>query len=288
MKPLSRNSLIIIFYILWFTIVSAHTVKSDFGGVRLWSKADPVSGVQSIRTIERMEEVEVLEKRTDRHGRAWLKVMSRRSPGWKRHNLVGWVEAKFFSSVVMSETASTEATAEVACAKCLNSSSRNDKYHLSHFIMNANRETNQTSKLGFSWPAIGPIRSGFGLRRHPILGIVKLHDGTDIAAGNKAPVTSAKAGVILMSKNGCSDTNKSCNSGAGNMIFVDHGDGTQTKYLHLSGSCPMPKVGVVVSQGEPIACVGSSGASTGPHLHFSVLINGKTVNPLNVLPRSNL
>lgn len=121
----------------------------------------------------------------------------------------------------------------------------------------------------FIRPADGPITSPFGMRFHPILGRQRMHTGVDIGAGYGATIRAAGAGTIIFS---------GYQRGYGNTVIVDHGGGVTTLYGH----CSRLRVseGRVVRQGEEIANVGSTGLSTGPHLHFEVRRNGAPVNPL--------
>jgi len=125
-----------------------------------------------------------------------------------------------------------------------------------------------------SWPTPGYTRvtSEFGYRIHPILGYRKLHTGIDIAAPYGATVIAANSGKVIASY---------YNSGYGNMIIVDHGGGIATLYAHLSSR--LVSVGTSVHRGQTIAKVGSTGLSTGPHLHFEVRLNGVYQNPRSYL-----
>lgn len=123
------------------------------------------------------------------------------------------------------------------------------------------------------WPVPGHhrITSPFGYRIHPILKYRKLHTGVDIGAPNGTPVVSAASGTVIASR---------FMSGYGNCIMIDHG-GKVTVYAHLSSRAVSP--GQSVSAGETIGYVGSTGMSTGAHLHFEVRVNGAVQNPLNYL-----
>ena len=122
------------------------------------------------------------------------------------------------------------------------------------------------------WPANGPLTSGYGYRTHPIFGDSRLHAGIDIGAPYGAPVIAADAGVIAYA---------GTMSGYGNVVVVDHGGGLATTYNHLSTFSVSN--GQSVARGAPIANVGSSGYSTGPHLHFEVRVNGSPVDPMPYL-----
>jgi murein DD-endopeptidase MepM/ murein hydrolase activator NlpD len=118
-------------------------------------------------------------------------------------------------------------------------------------------------------PASGRISSSFGMRVHPITGRYKLHTGVDIAAPSGAPIRAADKGLVIST---------GWMSAYGQTVVVDHGSGMHTWYCHCSSISVSE--GQQVSRGQVIARVGSTGMSTGPHLHFSVLKNGDFVNPL--------
>lgn len=128
---------------------------------------------------------------------------------------------------------------------------------------------------GWSTPARGRLSSRYGMRHHPILNRRKLHTGDDIAAPHGSPIKAAKSGRVLYS---------GWKRGYGNTVIIDHGGGVTTLYGHAS------KLGVQAGQpvksGEYIGNVGSTGYSTGPHLHFEVRKNGRPVNPRPYLRKS--
>ncbi len=123
-----------------------------------------------------------------------------------------------------------------------------------------------------SYPSQAPISSSFGWRMHPILGYRRFHSGTDFGAGMGSPIRAANAGrVIFAGRQG----------GYGNTVIIDHGEGITTLYGHASEL--YVKEGDQVAKGQAIAAVGSTGLSTGPHLHFEVRLNGEPQNPMNYL-----
>lgn len=124
----------------------------------------------------------------------------------------------------------------------------------------------------FVFPVNGRITSGFGYRRHPILGTSRLHAGVDFGAPSGTTIYAADTGRVIFS---------GWYGGYGNTVIVDHGGGITTLYAHSSRL--FVSVGQSVSQGQAIAAVGSTGLSTGPHLHFEVRQNGSPVNPMAYL-----
>ena len=120
----------------------------------------------------------------------------------------------------------------------------------------------------------GPIRSRFGPRIDPIDKVPRFHRGIDIAAPTGTPIGAAAEGRVIFSGR---------NKGHGNQVVIEHPDGTVTRYGHASQL--IVKEGDYVEQGQTIALVGSTGHSTGPHLHFEVIKDGAYVDPLKVLPK---
>nr|PZN42553.1 MAG: peptidase M23 [Pseudomonadota bacterium] len=123
----------------------------------------------------------------------------------------------------------------------------------------------------------GVMRSGFGTRRHPILGYSKMHTGVDWANRSGTPILAAGDGVVI--KAGWS-------SGYGRRIEIQHANGYVTTYSHQSAFARGIQEGVRVRQGQVIGYVGNTGLSTGAHLHYEVLVNGHFVNPMKIkVPR---
>lgn len=124
------------------------------------------------------------------------------------------------------------------------------------------------------WPAEGRFTSGFGWRRDPVRGTTKFHSGVDIANERGTAIYSVAPGVV---------TRSGTSSGYGRVIEIDHGFGVSTKYAHCTTL--RVRVGERVERGDYIATMGSTGKSTGPHLHFELRIDGNAVDPLKYLPR---
>lgn len=122
------------------------------------------------------------------------------------------------------------------------------------------------------WPAAGRISSLFGFRRHPITGRIRFHCGLDIAAPIGSPVHAFREGVVIFSGQ---------KGGYGMCVDISHPDGLVTRYAHNSKL--LVRVGSRVRRGAVIAKVGSSGYSTGPHVHFEAIRRGLRINPLKIL-----
>ncbi|PVB61566.1 M23 family metallopeptidase [Labrenzia sp. 011] len=123
----------------------------------------------------------------------------------------------------------------------------------------------------------GKFRSGFGMRRHPIHGYTKMHRGVDWSAPRGTPIIAAGNGVVV--KAGWS-------SGYGRRVELRHTNGYTTTYNHMSGFGKGIQEGVRVTQGQIVGYVGSTGLSTGPHLHYEVLVNSRYMDPMRIkLPK---
>jgi len=123
--------------------------------------------------------------------------------------------------------------------------------------------TGAPSAAGLIWPVDGVVVSGFGLRWG------RMHEGIDIAASSGTPIRAAAAGTVI---------HAGWLGGYGNLVVIDHGNGLATAYAHASSI--LVGVGKQVAQGQTVSLVGSTGHSSGPHLHFEVRINGVAVDPL--------
>jgi murein DD-endopeptidase MepM/ murein hydrolase activator NlpD len=121
------------------------------------------------------------------------------------------------------------------------------------------------------------MRSGFGGRRHPILGYVKMHTGVDWATSYGTPIFASGNGVV---------EKVGPEGGYGKYVRLKHNNGYETAYGHMSAFAKGMEIGKRVRQGQVIGFVGSTGQSTGPHVHYEILVNGRFVDPLRVkLPR---
>ena len=122
------------------------------------------------------------------------------------------------------------------------------------------------------WPVHGWVTSGFGFRTNPFTALTQMHEGLNIANRIGTPVITPSDGIV-------SDTGK--DSAYGNFIVISHGFGINSRFLHLSKILVRP--GQRVKRGDKIAEVGTTGKSTGPHLHYEVRVNGIPVNPLRYI-----
>jgi murein DD-endopeptidase MepM/ murein hydrolase activator NlpD len=202
------------------------------------------------------------------------------------------VYRSIFEAVPMSDSARTksiEKKKEIArinlikeddlgdeIAKTLNNITARVAYQFESYNSIEKLINNQENKMA-SIPAIQPvsnkeltrIASGFGFRIHPIYGIAKMHSGIDFTAPQGTPIYATGDGVV---------TNASNSSGTGNHVIIDHGYGYETEYMHMVKI--KARKGQRVKRGEVIGWVGSTGASTGPHCHYEVHINGNPVDPV--------
>jgi murein DD-endopeptidase MepM/ murein hydrolase activator NlpD len=161
-------------------------------------------------------------------------------------------------------------------AKTLNNITARVAYQFESYAAIEKLINNQENKLA-SIPAIQPvsnkelnrIASGFGMRIHPIYGIAKMHSGLDFTAPQGTPIYATGDGLV---------TTAGYNTGTGNEVVINHGYGYETKYLHMVRI--KIRAGQRVKRGEVIGWVGSTGASTGPHCHYEVHINGSPVDPV--------
>lgn len=132
---------------------------------------------------------------------------------------------------------------------------------------------------GWTRPIVGytALSSPYGMRMHPTLHVMRMHAGQDLAAPAGTPIYAAAAGTVVQVVRTPND-----DSGL-NYVVVDHGGGVSTAYLHSEDDGILVEVGQHVSAGQQIATVGSSGQSTGPHLHFEYRVNGLAIEPLGAL-----
>ena len=140
---------------------------------------------------------------------------------------------------------------------------------LDHFFKNQKSFLQSTPSV---WPTRGWVTSGFGYRKSPFTGLREKHEGWDIGARSGSAVRATADGMIIVAGR---------ERGYGKLIEIDHGYGVVTRYGHNSKN--LIKVGSKVKRGQIVALVGNTGRSTGPHLHYEVLVNGVPTNPKNYI-----
>jgi murein DD-endopeptidase MepM/ murein hydrolase activator NlpD len=161
--------------------------------------------------------------------------------------------------------AARERAADLARYQALAAESK----RLAELIRRASRGTGRIGRGGLLWPTPGPVTSGFGYRIHPIYGYRRFHPGIDIGAPTGQGIVAVLPGVVVSA--GPMGT-------YGNIVVIDHGNGFATAYAHQSRI--LVRAGQRVVAGQRIGLVGSTGAATGPHLHFETRVNGEAVDPL--------
>ncbi len=141
-------------------------------------------------------------------------------------------------------------------------------------LSSSNKSSRQYVGGSMLWPtpSCRIITSSYGWRLHPVLKYEKLHTGIDIGAGYGAQIIATQSGTVIKA---------TYNGAYGNYVVIDHGGGVCTLYAHQSSMAV--SVGQSVSAGDTIGYVGSTGYSTGPHLHFEVIINGATTDPMGYI-----
>lgn len=140
------------------------------------------------------------------------------------------------------------------------------------------QKPDSTVTAGIKWTKPCTYRllsSPYGYRIHPITGQYKFHSGVDLAGPQGTPIVATRDGTVTMAKTGY-------NSGNGNYVTINHGDGFSSSYLHMLENLQV-SVGQKVKAGQIIGYMGSTGMSTGPHLHFTIYYNGSTVNPADYI-----
>lgn len=142
-------------------------------------------------------------------------------------------------------------------------------YQLDQFFKDRQSLFSSTPSI---WPTKGWVTSGFGYRKSPYTGIREMHEGVDIAARTHSNIIAPADGIVIRSGR---------DYGLGAMVVIDHGYGIVTRYGHNSKN--LVKIGDHVKRGQVIAYVGSTGRSTGPHLHYEVMLNGIPVNPIRYI-----
>lgn len=135
-----------------------------------------------------------------------------------------------------------------------------------------------TNGTDYMLPTVGRVSSTFGPRVHPVKGTTHHHSGVDIAAPTGTPVVAAQSGMVAR---------KAYSKSYGNVVYINHDDGTQTRYAHLSGFSPTINLNEPIDKGSVLGYVGSTGVSTGPHLHYQhkqgQVQSAKNINPFDAM-----
>lgn len=135
--------------------------------------------------------------------------------------------------------------------------------------------TKSNGRSGIIVPSKGRLSSRFGIRKHPVTGVMKLHKGLDIAIPTGTKIVSVYDGVVLKS---------TADDVSGNYVKIDHGRGIETLYMHLSRRDIQQ--GEQIKKGQQVGLSGATGRVTGPHLHFETRKDGKPFDPLKVIPEA--
>jgi murein DD-endopeptidase MepM/ murein hydrolase activator NlpD len=202
---------------------------------------------EAARGLERQLDAQLAER--DRLVSAQAQLADARSTKEQTLTKVRDSKADFLAEAAALEQASRELAAKIQAAQGTSAYS-----------------TSGVSPSGFIWPVSGPVTSSFGWRWG------RMHEGIDIAAPSGTPIASAAGGTVIYA---------GWLGGYGNLVVIDHGGGVSTAYAHQSSIAVGS--GQSVAQGQVIGYVGSTGHSTGPHLHFEVRVNGQAVDPLGYL-----
>lgn len=176
-------------------------------------------------------------------------------------------QAEYERQVAAEKAAAEKAAAEKAAADA----KKNESTKTDDAKKDDSSSGSSSSSSGFTWPCSSHrITSYFGKRNSPTAGASTYHKGIDIGASSGSAIYAAASGTVVTA---------GYSSSAGNYVTISHGNGISTTYMHCSAL--YVSSGDSVSQGQTIAAVGSTGISTGPHLHFAVIVNGSYQNPLN-------
>ena len=169
--------------------------------------------------------------------------------------------------IAESEILQEELMAEIAAKEKDLKEAKHDEY----LAKLAKEGDNPPSNSTWTTPVSGyRLTSAFGMRKHPVLGVVRMHNGVDMACAQGTPIYATRAGKVTRTAYQA--------GGAGNYVSINHLDGFSSVYMHMTHY--VVSAGQSVSQGQLIGYVGSTGISTGPHLHFGISYAGTYVNPL--------
>ena len=237
-----------------------------------------------------VEQQEKLNNEYDKVKKLYADAESRRSTLEKKEEEKQQLIAKYYAEIEESDDISEEqekllvelATKRASLEKEKNKLKAAQVYTYKRKKSSSSSSSSGSSSGGFQGgggsmglPVTGArLSSGYGSRIHPITGKRKTHTGVDLAAPQGTDIHAAEGGVVIVAE---------WWSGYGNTVIIDHGDNVWTLYGHIRNGGIKVEKGQQVKRGEKIAEVGSTGNSTGPHLHFEVRINGNPVDPMPYL-----
>jgi murein DD-endopeptidase MepM/ murein hydrolase activator NlpD len=218
----------------------------------------------------RSDEIEALRDHAD-HQRVLLDSFESRLPGI-RNEIAGWkaLHAKMWK--VFAPEVPRVAPQSSAELEGLANEAAEEGPRLAELEHAVDRTGKLLSALPIRWPLRGPVKSEFGTRRSPWDGTREHHEGLDIGSPTGTPIKSPAAGTVIAATSW---------GDFGKHVTIEHGNGLRSFYGHLSAL--EVKAGQTVEKGQVIGLVGSTGKSTGPHLHYELLVEGKPVDPRGFL-----
>jgi murein DD-endopeptidase MepM/ murein hydrolase activator NlpD len=195
-----------------------------------------------------------------------------------------WFEVVFEASY--NETGKNVKNGNIIYANLHANNSDHKIYRFEHNGVDSYFDENglSTQKSLLKTPIDGArISSGYSKsRKHPVLGYTRAHEGVDFAAPVGTPFYAAGSGTVEKVTVGCKNGDKQCGGGFGNYILIKHNASFSTEYAHISRIATNIRTGTKVKQGQTIAYVGTTGLSTGPHLHYGVIYKGSRINPSTI------
>lgn len=260
-------------------IVAAYEGEPEQVLTFLFDSNDPLEFVSRSYYVGQVAEADMTALRDYRAARDAVENRKRRLEGLQRQYIalrarhekdraqeldVKWRKEQIFQDLARDRKLAEEALRQ------MEEENRMIEAQIRRLSATAKGQLRQLKPWGGSFisPVNGPLSSGFGMRFHPILKVWKMHTGLDFSAPQGTPIRAAAGGEVIISER---------LRGYGKTVIVDHGGGIQTLYGHCSEI--LVAVGQTVKQGQVIARVGSTGLSTGPHLHWEKRVRGVPVNP---------
>ncbi len=245
---------------------------------QLSETADKVREILDMEDVERLEEVEAKEAYKDK-----LADQVERED----KDYTGGYKTPFHSGTVLGTSSNPGQNEPYSSASCTADRAGSNLRHLfaelpakqvdldelKEAAVEKEEERKHTPK---KWPAKGEVTSGFGHRRNPLTRAQEFHEGIDISGDRGDPVVAPANGQVVY---------RDYRGGYGNLLIIDHGYGYRTHYAHLSEF--KVEEGAQIKRGDLIAKIGTTGFSTGPHLHYEIHMNGEPVDPMRFLDESS-